>query len=115
MNAQTSNHRYADGQRVFYTGTQDWGPQWVRVVKEWGGITDPMYVVQLSDGHTYVAAQSELHTSLSLSKPSDGGYAYTNGVAFNATRWGLPGHHEGMRMNDPITLASVFKITGPYA
>lgn len=34
---------------------------------------------------------------------------------FNAAEYNLPGHVEGMRMNDPVTLASVFRILGHAA
>lgn len=56
-------HALVNGTRAHYSGSQDWGPATVTVVKPWGGVVDPLYVVALDgmdDRFTYVVAQSEL-------------------------------------------------------
>jgi hypothetical protein len=54
-------HALTNGTRAVYSGTQDWGPATVTVVKPWGGLSHPLYVVT-PDGtrSSYVVAQSEL-------------------------------------------------------
>ena len=54
-------HALKPGARMWYTGTQSWGPASVTVVKPWGGHRNPLYVVAV-DGErgTYVVAESDL-------------------------------------------------------
>lgn len=68
-------HGVPMGTRARYTGTQSWGPATVTVIKPWGGLVEPLYVV-VPDGmdsrFTYVVAESELSpVGVSLRKSDD--------------------------------------------
>jgi hypothetical protein len=56
------SHALKEGARMYYTGTQSWGPRAVTVVEPWGGRQDPLYVVAPDGKHasTYVVSESEL-------------------------------------------------------
>lgn len=53
---------------------------------------------------------TNLHASGHVSMDGSNPTRINSQADFNARDYGLSGHDEGLRMNDPITLASLFEI-----
>lgn len=133
-------HALTPGTRARYTGTQSWGPHagapltddqrtelyTVTVVKPWGGLANPLYVVQLTDGRTYVAGEAELSPvapARGVSLVKDDGLAEWERELLAGTDSGrmiggqlgtLPGWvSRGLYRNNPCHLSEAFARLAP--